>query len=53
MQVMDQALLEAINAKEVDADDAIRYASEKKKFRRFITDTDLFPTIDIGNESAV
>ena len=53
MQVLDQALLDAINAKEVDPDDAIRYASDKKKFRRFVTDTDLFPTIDIGNESMV
>jgi twitching motility protein PilT len=51
MQVMDQALLDAINAKEVDPDDAIRYANDKKKFQRFVTDTDLFPTIDIGDGS--
>jgi len=53
MQVMDQALLEAINAKEVDPDDAIRFANEKKKFQRFVTDTDMFPTIDIGDGSKV
>ena len=53
MQVMDQALLDAINAKEVDPDDAIRFANEKKKFRRFVTDTDMFPTIDIGDGSGV
>ena len=53
MQLMDQGLLDAINAKEVDADDAIRFASEKRKFQRFVTDTDLFPTIDIGDQSKV
>ena len=53
MQVMDQALLDAINAKEVDPDDAIRFANEKKKFQRFVTDTDMFPTIDIGDGSKV
>ena len=53
MQVMDQALLDAVNAKEVDPDDAIRFASDKKKFTRFVTDTDLFPTIDIGDGSMV
>jgi twitching motility protein PilT len=53
MQVMDQALLDAINAKEVDPDDAIRFANDKKKFQRFVTDTDMFPTIDIGDNSKV
>ena len=41
MQLMDQALLDAIKMKKVDPDDAIRYASDKKKFQRFVTDTDL------------
>ncbi len=53
MQVMDQALLDAINAKEVDPDDAIRFANDKKKFQRFVTNTDMFPTIDIGDGSKV
>jgi twitching motility protein PilT len=53
MQLMDSALLEAINNKEVDPDDAIRFASEKKKFQRFVTDTDLFPALEIGDESKV
>ncbi len=48
MQIMDQALLEAIRAKEIDADDAIRYASDKKKFQRFVTDTDMVPTLDVS-----
>lgn len=51
MQLMDQTLLDAINAKEIDPDDAIRFASDKKKFQRFVTDTDLVPIIDIGDES--
>ena len=54
MQLMDQALLDAINAKEVDPDDAFRYANDKKKFARFVTDKDLIPMIDVGgNEKAI
>jgi twitching motility protein PilT len=53
MQIMDQALLDAINAKEIDPDDAIRFAIDKKKFQRFVTDTDLVPLIDIGDQSKV
>ena len=53
MQLMDQALLDAINAKEVDPDDAFRYANDKRKFARFVTDKDLIPAIDLGgNEKA-
>jgi twitching motility protein PilT len=46
MQLMDQVLLAAIEANEVDPDDAIRYALDKKKFQRFVTDTSVLPTID-------
>ncbi len=53
MQMMDQSLLNAINAKEIDPDDAIRFANDKKKFQRFVTDTDMVPIIDIGDESKV
>lgn len=53
MQIMDQALLDAINAKEIDPDDAIRFAIDKKKFQRFVTDTDLVPLIDVGEQSKV
>jgi len=45
MQVMDQALLEAIKNKEVDPDDAFRFAQEKKRFQRFVTDSSILPTI--------
>ena len=46
MQLMDQALLAAIKAKEVDPDDAFRYALDKKQFQRFVTDSAILPTID-------
>lgn len=51
MQLMDQALLAAINNKEIDPDDAFRYASDKKKFQRFVTDTSILPVLD-SNESS-
>ena len=44
MQLMDQALLAAIAAKQVDSDDAYRYASDRKKFERFVTDTTVLPS---------
>jgi twitching motility protein PilT len=51
MQVMDQTLLDAVKAKEIDPDDAVRYANDKSKFQRYVTDTSLVPVIDIGDES--
>ena len=48
MQLLDQALLEAIQAKQVDPDDAYRFANDKKKFQRFVTDTNIVPLIDVG-----
>lgn len=53
MQMMDQSLLDAIHAKEIDPDDAIRFANDKSKFQRFVTETDIVPIIDIGDESKV
>ena len=53
MQIMDQALLEAISAKEIDPDDAIRFANEKKKFQRFVTDTDVVPAIEVSDMAKV
>ena len=47
MQQMDHALLDAINAKQIDPDDAIRFATDKKKFQRFVTDTDMVPALDM------
>ena len=48
MQLMDSALLKAIQSKEIDPDDAIRFASDKKKFQRFVTNTDAVPLVDVG-----
>jgi len=48
MQIMDQALLDAIRAKQIDPDDAIRFASDKKKFQRFVTDTEMVQALDIA-----
>jgi twitching motility protein PilT len=53
MQLMDAALLTAIQKKEIDPDDAIRFATDKKKFQRFITDTDVVPMIDLGGNEAI
>jgi twitching motility protein PilT len=43
MQLMDQALLDAIAKKTIDPDDAYRFASDRKKFERFVTDTTVLP----------
>jgi twitching motility protein PilT len=44
MQLMDQALIDAINQKLVDPDDAYVYANDRKKFERFVTDTTVLPS---------
>lgn len=49
MQLLDQALLEAIQRKEVDPDDAVRYAVDRSLFTRFVTDTSILPKIDVTN----
>ena len=49
MQLMDQALLESIQANEVDPDDAYRYALDKKRFQRYVTDSDIVPTLASDN----
>ena len=46
MQLMDQALLAAIKAKEIDPDDAYAYASDKRLFAKFVVDRDLLPRFD-------
>ena len=45
---MDNALLDAINAKQIDPDDAYLHANDKKKFQRFVTNTDIVPLVDVG-----
>ena len=48
MQLMDSALLDAINKKLIDPDDAIRFANDKSKFSRFVTDTELVPQLELS-----
>ena len=48
MQLMDQALIDAINQRRVDPDDAYRFAADRKKFERFVTDTTVLPGLTIG-----
>jgi twitching motility protein PilT len=41
MQLFDQALQVALNAREIDPDDAYAYATDKRMFHKFATDTGL------------
>src|SRR6202047_2907144 len=43
MQLLDQALLAAINAKEVDPEHAYSYASDKRQFQRFVSELAVAP----------
>ncbi|MBK6597393.1 MAG: PilT/PilU family type 4a pilus ATPase [Proteobacteria bacterium] len=46
MQLLDQALLAGLAAKELDADDAVAYASDKKLFARYVTEPSVLPKLD-------
>jgi twitching motility protein PilT len=46
MQLLDQALLAALNAKEIDPDDAYVYATDKRPFQKYVTDTTMLPKAD-------
>jgi twitching motility protein PilT len=48
MQMLDQSLLANVQAKEIDADDAYVYASDKKLFSRYVTDTSVLPKLDLA-----
>ena len=52
MQILDQSLLAAINAREIDPDDAYGYANDKRQFQRFVTDTSLLPKVDANGPAA-
>ncbi len=45
MRLLDQALLEAVQNKEVDPDDAYLHAQDKKLFQRYVTDRRLVPQV--------
>jgi twitching motility protein PilT len=46
MQLLDQALLTAVQAKEIDPDHAYSYASDKRVLQKFVTDTSMMPKLD-------
>jgi twitching motility protein PilT len=46
MQLLDQALLTAITAREIDPDEAYSYASDKRPFQKYVTDTSMLPKLD-------
>lgn len=47
MQMMDQALLAAVQAKTVDPDDAFRYATDKALLQKFVTDTNILQKVEL------
>ena len=46
MQLLDQALLAAVQAKEIDPDHAYSFANDKRVLQKFVTDTSLMPKLD-------
>lgn len=48
MQLMDQALMEALQKKVIDPDDAYLHATDKKMFQRFVTNPDLLPQMELA-----
>jgi twitching motility protein PilT len=48
MQLMDQALMKALQNKEIDPDDAYIHASDKKLFQRFVTNPEILPQINLS-----
>jgi twitching motility protein PilT len=47
MSTLDQGLLSAIAAREIDPDDAYNYAMDKKPFQKYVNDTSMLPKVDI------
>ena len=43
MQLFDQALQAALTAREIDPDDAYVYATDKRLFQKYVTDTSMLP----------
>jgi len=48
MQLLDQSLLAAVQAREVDPDDAYAYATDKKLLAKFVVDRSLLPRADLA-----
>jgi len=53
MSLLDQSLLAAIAAREVDPDDAYVYAMEKKAFQKYVTDTSMLPKVELTGPNPV
>ena len=51
MQLLDQSLLAAISARTIDPDDAYSYATDKRPFQKFVTDTSMLPKADTAAPS--
>ena len=47
MQLMDQALVEAVQAREIDPDEAYLHAQDKKLLQRFVTNPKLLPQVNL------
>jgi twitching motility protein PilT len=47
MQLLDQALFDALQKKQIDPDDAYLHAHDKRPFQRFVTDSTLLPKISL------
>ena len=47
MNLMDHALMEAIQSKQIDPDDAFRFATDKNAFQKYVTDTSMLPKLDL------
>jgi twitching motility protein PilT len=47
MSLLDQSLLAAIAAREIDPDHAYTFAMDKKVFQKYVTDTSMLPKLDI------
>src|SRR5690242_515586 len=52
MQLLDQALLAAISAREIDPDDAYAYATDKRPFQKYVTDTSMLPKVEMPAASS-
>ena len=51
MQLLDQSLLQAVERKEIDPDDAYAYASDKRIFQKYVTDTSVLPKLDLTGQT--
>jgi twitching motility protein PilT len=51
MQLLDQALLAAVTAREIDPDDAYGYAIDKRALQKYVTDTNMLPKLDVTGQA--